>query len=92
VAEVLLLTQDECTLCEHAREIVERLSRELPLTLRTLELSSPEGEALAAEGGILFAPGVFVDGRPFSYGRLSERKLRRALADRGPGTGRDGIT
>jgi hypothetical protein len=27
----------------------------------------------------MFAPGVLVDGRPFTYGRLSERKLRRAL-------------
>jgi hypothetical protein len=28
---------------------------------------------------VLFAPGVLVDGAPFSYGRLSERKLRRTL-------------
>jgi len=26
-----------------------------------------------------FPPAVFVDGQPFSYGRLSERKLRRTL-------------
>lgn len=32
--------------------------------------------------GILFAPGVLVDGAPFSYGRRSERKLRRHLARR----------
>ena len=28
------------------------------------------------------APGVMIDGAPLSYGRLSERKLRRALAQR----------
>ena len=33
---------------------------------------------------MLFAPGVLVDGRPFSYGRLSERKLRRTLDKRLP--------
>jgi len=31
---------------------------------------------------VLFAPGVLLDGKPFGYGRLSERKLRRALAQR----------
>jgi hypothetical protein len=30
----------------------------------------------------MFAPGVLVDGEPFSYGRLSERKLRRELRRR----------
>jgi hypothetical protein len=31
---------------------------------------------------VLFAPGVLVDSRPFSFGRLSERKLLRALEKR----------
>ena len=31
------------------------------------------------KGGLLFPPGVLIDGEPFSYGRLSERKLRREL-------------
>ena len=29
-----------------------------------------------------FPPGVLIDGEAFSYGRLSERKLRRELAAR----------
>jgi hypothetical protein len=37
------------------------------------------GRDLGARAGVLFAPGVLLDGRPFGYGRLSERKLRRAL-------------
>ncbi len=28
----------------------------------------------------MFPPGLFLDGEPFSYGRPSERKLRKALA------------
>lgn len=32
----------------------------------------------------MFAPGLLVDGEPFSYGRVSERKLRRTLARRRP--------
>ena len=32
-----------------------------------------------------FPPGIFVDGEPFSYGRLSEKKLRRELDRRRAG-------
>jgi hypothetical protein len=42
-------------------------------------LESEQGRALAAQAGVLFAPGVLVEGRPFGYERLSERRLRRAL-------------
>ncbi|MGH9119880.1 MAG: hypothetical protein ACRD0A_19005 [Acidimicrobiales bacterium] len=35
---------------------------------------------MAAAAGMAFPPGVLLDGEPFSYGRLSERKLRRELA------------
>lgn len=38
------------------------------------------GRAMAAAAGMAFPPGVLLDGEPFSYGRLSERKLRRELA------------
>jgi hypothetical protein len=31
---------------------------------------------------VLFAPGILVDGEPFGYGRLSEKKLRRELTRR----------
>lgn len=80
--DVLVLTQQECDLCERAGELLERLCEEYPLRIRTLALESSSGQELAASGGILFAPGIFIDGVPFSYGRLSERKLRRELEGR----------
>lgn len=80
--EVLLLTQDRCDFCDHAREVLERLAEEYPLRLSVCELESPRGQKLAAEGGILFAPGIFLDGEPFSHGRPSKRRLRRELARR----------
>jgi hypothetical protein len=42
---------------------------------------------LAARAGVLFAPGVLLDGRPFGYGRLSERRLRRELGRMSAPTG-----
>lgn len=80
---VTLLTQPNCALCEHARQALARVARDLPLVVEEVDLGSDPGRQLAAENGVLFAPGVLLDGQPFGYGRLSERKLRKAL-DRTP--------
>lgn len=76
--DVLLLTQDHCALCDQAKAVLERLAAEFPLSVTTVDLASSEGQTLATRG-VLFPPGIFLDGEPFSYGRLSERKLRREL-------------
>ena len=76
---MLLLTQDDCGFCAQARVLLERLSGEYELSVTTLDLNSSEGQALAIRGGVLFPPGIFLDGKAFSYGRPSERKLRREL-------------
>lgn len=80
--EVLLLTQENCGFCAQAKEILDRLSGEYQLSVTTLDLNSPEGQAIAMRGGVLFPPGIFIDGEPFSYGRPSERKLRREIERR----------
>lgn len=77
--EILLLTQDDCKFCDEAKAILFRLGNEFPLRVDTTELSSSRGQKLALDGGLLFPPGIVVNGRPFSYGRPSERKLRREL-------------
>ena len=80
--EITLLTQYDCGFCEHAKQILERLSAEYPLRVNEIDLASEEGRTLAEAARVLFAPGVLVDGEPFSFGRLSERKLRRTLGKR----------
>lgn len=77
--EVILLTQENCAFCDQAKEMLDRLSSEYPISVSTLDLSMPEGQALAGRGGVMFPPGIFLDGEPFSYGRPSEKKLRREL-------------
>lgn len=76
---ILLLTQEHCGFCEQAKDILQRLSQEYWLSVSTLDMDSPDGQRLAMQGGLLFPPGILIDGKPFSYGRLSERKLRREL-------------
>jgi glutaredoxin len=77
--DVLLLTQPDCSHCEDAKRVLHTLAREFPLAVRVLDIGTDEGRELATRGGILFPPGVFLNGEPFSYGRPSERRLRKAL-------------
>ncbi|WP_411284462.1 glutaredoxin family protein [Lapillicoccus sp.] len=85
-AEVTLLTQPDCSLCKQAKTVLTRLVDERLVTVREVDLADPEGRDLAIRHAVLFAPGVLVDGQPFSYGRLSEKKLRRQLARSGAPT------
>jgi hypothetical protein len=82
--EVVLLTREDCTFCEEAAAILDRLGVEVPLSVRRVDYDSEEGRRLALSGGMLFPPGILIGGRPFSYGRPSERKLRRELAGLAP--------
>lgn len=80
--EITLLTQADCRFCVLATAVLARVGEEYPLLVRTVDLDTADGRALAARHGVPFAPGVLLDGRMFSYGRLSERRLRRHLARR----------
>lgn len=82
MTRVTLLTQDDCAMCEHAKQVLARVGVDHPLEVREIRLTTPEGQELALRHGVLFAPGVLLDGESFAYGRLSERKLRRTLARR----------
>jgi glutaredoxin len=81
-ADITLLTQSACAFCEHAKDVLRRVGQDHPLRITEIDLGSEEGQRLARRGGVMFAPGVLIDGEPFSYGRISERKLRRTLSKR----------
>jgi len=78
----MLLSQPDCALCAQAQELLAGLQAEYPLEVQTIDFYSSQGFELAKRGRLLSPPGVFLDGQPFSYGRLSERKLREALEAR----------
>lgn len=83
MTNVTLLTTHDCGLCEQAKEVLERLTAEFGLNVQHVDVASDTGRDLAQRAGMAFPPGVLIDDKPFSYGRLSERKLRRALASKG---------
>lgn len=77
--QITLLTQTDCHLCEHAKQVLARVGVDHPLEVEEIDLATDAGRKLATQAGMMFAPGVLVDGRAFGFGRLSERKLRKAL-------------
>jgi hypothetical protein len=81
-ARITLLSRDNCGFCDHAKHVLARAGGQYPLQVTEISLDSREGQAIAAPAGVLFPPGVLVDGQPFSFGRLSERKLLRTLEKR----------
>ena len=81
-----MLTKDDCRFCEEAKAILRRLGDEFQLRISTDDIGLPRGQAIALNGGLLFPPGIVIEGRPFSYGRPSERKLRRELERISSGT------
>lgn len=80
--QVTLLTQTDCEFCNRAKRILKRLEGEYALSVVEVDVASPAGQRLAEQGGVLFAPGIFLDGELCSYGRPSERRLRRELQQR----------
>lgn len=80
--DVTLLTQNACAFCDQAKQVLTRVGQDHPLRVTEIDLATDEGQRLAARAGVMFAPGVLLDGKPFSFGRLSERKLRRTLGKR----------
>lgn len=79
---ILILTKEDCSFCDLAKEVIDRASAEWPVSVSTLHFESEEGRKLAEQSGALFPPVIFIDGEFFCYGRLSERRLRRELSKR----------
>jgi hypothetical protein len=77
--EIVVLSQLDCRFCDLAEQVLKRVGRDYPLEVRHIRLDSEQGQALAARHGVLFAPGILLGGQLLSYGRLSERRLRRHL-------------
>ncbi len=52
--------------------MLNRVALDFDLTIETLSIDTARGQALVIEHQVVFPPGVLIDNKPFSYGRLSE--------------------
>lgn len=82
MTRITVLSKADCHFCDDAKAVLDRLAPELGLDVEVVDLATERGQRLALLAGVLFPPGILIDGEPFSYGRLSERRLRRELGRR----------
>jgi hypothetical protein len=79
MSRLLLLTAEDCHLCDHGRQVLDKLAGEGLVSWRDVDADSDEGLTLAALAPplrpVLFAPHRHV----IAYGRLSEKRLRKQL-------------
>lgn len=76
---ITLLTTADCHLCDDAKQRLARLAPELDFMIAIYDVNSDEGRPLAARAAMPFPPVVLINDTPFSFGRLSEGRLRREL-------------
>ena len=81
--QVTVLSAPHCELCEHAKKVLAEVSADYDIEILVISDESEEGRALMMEHMVAFPPGVLLDGNLFSFGRLSERRLRRQLEHSG---------
>jgi hypothetical protein len=79
--QVTLITATDCRLCEHARRVLSSIAEETRFVVSEVSWESDKGRALVTRDGVAFPPAVYVDGVLAGYGRISERALRRRLAE-----------
>jgi hypothetical protein len=78
-ALITLITAPHCELCQHAKEVLARVGADYDIEVSVLSDETEQGRALMMEHLVAFPPGVLIEQKLFSCGRLSERKLRRQL-------------
>ena len=80
--QVVLLTRDDCAMCEQARRRLSELAPELGFELSVSDIDAEAGRGnpgLRAEFGDRL-PVVLLDGREHSYWEVDEPRLRADLA------------
>lgn len=77
--EVVVVSSPSCHLCEDALAALADLAAEFPLSVREVDIRSPEGARIVERYRPAMPPAVVVDGELFSAGRLPRKKLRRYL-------------
>lgn len=81
---VTIVTSSGCHLCELAKDVVNSVAGDHRLSVRIVDLMSPEGTRLATTHRMPFPPLILVNGQLHGHGRVSEKKLRRFVESNRP--------
>ncbi len=77
--DVVLVTAPRCHFCDDAGHLLADLAERYQIDVRTIPLTGEEGSELARRFRVPFPPILMVGGRFFGHGRISRRKLIKAL-------------
>ena len=76
---VVLVTSAGCHFCREVDRLLDKLQRTFLLSIERIDLTSVEGTAIARRWRVPFPPVLLIEGEYHGHGRISERKLTRAL-------------
>ena len=77
--DLRIYSRPGCHLCEVMKEVVERVARQVPVTIQEVDISADP--SLETEYGAEI-PVLFVNGRKAAKYRITERELLRVLQAR----------
>ena len=77
-SRLTLVTTADCHLCDHARNVVQRLAADLEIEVDEIAWESPEAEVVRRDG-VPFPPALYAGDELIGYGRISEGGVRRRL-------------
>ncbi|MDA8346207.1 MAG: glutaredoxin family protein [Thermaerobacter sp.] len=72
----VLLTKEDCSLCDKAKAALTRIARDLPLDIRVVKVDGADPRATRV-------PIVEIEGVEVQAGKVSEFRLRNWLKERG---------
>lgn len=75
--KVTLIRPSGCMHCVQVKGTLEKLKDDYPdLVIEEVEATTPEGQALIIQHGILSSPGILVNDKFFAMGGATEKQLR----------------
>jgi glutaredoxin len=77
--EVTFVTSQGCHFCNDAKHLLDALGARFPLEVTEVDLTSAEGRSIAIRWRVPFPPVILINGEYHGHGRISGRKLTKAL-------------
>ncbi|MEK7597275.1 MAG: thioredoxin family protein [Patescibacteria group bacterium] len=72
------LTAEGCSDCENAKQIISEIKNKFPylkLQIEEIDITSLKGLKLAVEHSVMSNPGIIINEKLFSTGRLDQEKF-----------------
>jgi len=78
---ITFVTSSGCHFCSDARALLDELDSRFTLDISEIDLASAKGMGIVRRWRVPFPPVVLIEGRYHAHGRISARKLTKALTE-----------